>query len=59
MDNTTLAPGEVATLNMSFSLTICGKNKGTLYNEEITYKVNYLVNNEVRTTTVILKFVSV
>ena len=43
---------------MSFSLTICGKNKGTLYNEEITYQINYLVNNEVRTTTVIIKFVS-
>ncbi|MCI6266753.1 MAG: hypothetical protein MR598_07920 [Erysipelotrichaceae bacterium] len=59
IDNTTIAPGEIATLNMSFSLIICGKNKGTLYNEEITYKINYLVNNEVRTTTVILKFISV
>lgn len=59
IDKTTLESNGVATLTMSFTLVICGKNKGTLYNEEITYKVNYLVGSETRTFTIILKFNSV
>ena len=59
IDKTTLESGGFAILTMSFTLIICGKNKGTLYNEEITYKVNYLVGSEIRTFTIILKFNSV
>lgn len=59
IDKTTLASGDTATLNMQFTLVICGKNKGTLYNEKITYTVNYLVGNEVRSFTVVINFNSV
>ena len=57
IDKTTLAPNETATLNMTFTLVIYGSFNGTTYNDQITYKVNYLVDGEVKTITVIIDFV--
>ena len=57
IDKTTLAPNETATLNMTFTLVIYGSFNETTYNDQITYKVNYLVDGEVKTITVIIDFV--
>lgn len=57
IDKTTLAPADTATLNMTFSLIIYGSFGGTTYTDQITYKVNYLVDGEVKTITVIINFV--
>lgn len=54
LDKTTLAPTEETTLNMTFTLDIYNKFKGTVYKEEITYKVNFLVGTETRTATIII-----
>lgn len=57
IDKTTLAPGESAVLNMQFTLVIYGSFGGTNYTDKITYKVNYLVDGEIKTITVIINFV--
>lgn len=57
IDKTTLAPKEIATLNMTFTLVIYGAFGGTSYTDQITYKVNYLVDGEIKTITVIINFV--
>ena len=57
LDKTTLSPGETATLNMTFTLVIYGAFGGTTYEDQITYKANYLVDGEVKTITVIINFV--
>ena len=57
IDKTTLAPGESSVLNMQFTLVIYGSFGGTNYTDKITYKVNYLVDGEIKTITVIINFV--
>ena len=57
IDKTTLGSTDTATLNMQFTLVIYGSFAGTVYNDQITYKINYLVGGEVRTTTVIIDFI--
>lgn len=57
IDKTTLAPNETVTLNMQFTLKIYGSFNGTSYTDQIIYKVNYTVDGEIRTTTVIIDFV--
>ena len=57
IDKTTLAPDDTATLNMKFTLKIYGSFAGTNYIDKITYKVNYLVDGEVKTITVIINFI--
>lgn len=57
IDKTTLAPDDTATLNMKFTLKIYGSFAGTSYTDKITYKVNYLVDGEVKTITVIINFI--
>lgn len=57
IDKTTLAPGENAILNMQFTLVIYGSFGGTNYTDQITYKVNYLVDGKIKTITVIINFV--
>lgn len=57
IDKTTLEAADTATLNMQFTLVIYGSFGGTVYNDQITYKINYLVGEEVRTTTVIINFI--
>lgn len=57
IDKTTLGSTDTATLNMQFTLVIYGSFAGTRYNDQITYKINYLVGGEVRTTTVIIDFI--
>ena len=57
IDKTTLAPDDTATLNMKFTLKIYGGFAGTNYTDKITYKVNYLVDGEVKTIKVIINFV--
>ena len=57
VDKKNLAPNDTATLNMKFTLKIYGSFVGTNYTDKITYKVNYLVDGEVKTITVIINFV--
>lgn len=57
IDKTVLAPSETATLNMLFTLKIYGAFAGNSYTDKITYQVNYLVDGEVKTITVIINFV--
>ena len=57
IDKATLAPDDTATLNMKFTLKIYGSFAGTSYTDKITYKVNYLVDGEVKAITVIINFV--
>ncbi len=57
IDKTTLAPNDTTTLNMKFTLVVYGQFIVS-YTDKITYKINYLVDGEIKTTTVILNFVS-
>lgn len=57
IDKTSLAPNDTATLNMQFRLTIYGKFGVVEYNDVLTIKVNYTVDGEIKTTTVILNFI--
>ncbi len=57
IDKTNLQPNETVTLNMQFTLTIYGSFLGVDYTDEIIYKINYLVDGEVKTTTVVISFV--
>lgn len=56
IDKTSLAPNDTATLNMQFTLTIYGQFI-VEYTDKITYRINYLVDGEIKTTTVIINFI--
>ena len=57
IDKTSLAPNDIATLNMQFRLTIYGKFGIVEYNDVLTIKANYTVDGQTKTTTVIIDFI--
>ena len=57
IDKATVGSGEMVTLNMKFTLTIYGQFIGVQYADRITYNINYLVGEEIKTMVVIISFV--